>query len=137
SALEASGLPGLMLLLPPRVALRCHPLVPKEMAEGCQIYLSFVPRQPQIILGKDKPFTYDYVFDPSTEQEEVLSISIATLIRRIFSGYNTTVLTHGQTDSRKTYSMGRTFTADQENDPTVGAILRALHPTPSLIPLKF
>lgn len=40
----------------------------------------------QVIVGKDKSFTYDYVFDPSTEQEEVFSTSIAPLVRGIFSG---------------------------------------------------
>ncbi|XP_058039809.1 chromosome-associated kinesin KIF4A [Ahaetulla prasina] len=113
-------------VIPVKVALRCRPLVPKEIAEGCQMCLSFVPGEPQVILGKDKPFTYDYVFDPSTEQEEVFSTSIAPLVRGIFSGYNATVLAYGQTGSGKTYSMGGAYTADQENDPTVGAIPRVI-----------
>ncbi|XP_034262464.1 chromosome-associated kinesin KIF4A [Pantherophis guttatus] len=113
-------------VIPVKVALRCRPLVPKEIAEGCQMCLSFVPGEPQVILGKDKPFTYDYVFDPSTEQEEVFNTSIAPLIRGIFSGYNATVLAYGQTGSGKTYSMGGAYTADQENDPSVGAIPRVI-----------
>lgn len=28
----------------------------------------FVPEKPQIILGKDKGFTFDYVFQPSATQ---------------------------------------------------------------------
>ncbi|XP_032093213.1 chromosome-associated kinesin KIF4A [Thamnophis elegans] len=113
-------------VIPVKVALRCRPLVPKEIAEGCQMCLSFVPGEPQVILGKDKPFTYDYVFDPSAEQEEVFNSSIAPLVRGIFSGYNATVLAYGQTGSGKTYSMGGTYTSDQENDPTVGAIPRVI-----------
>uniref|UniRef100_A0A8C6XAR0 Kinesin motor domain-containing protein n=1 Tax=Naja naja TaxID=35670 RepID=A0A8C6XAR0_NAJNA len=113
-------------LISVKVALRCRPLIPKELAEGCKRCLSFVPGEPQVILGQDKPFTYDYVFDPSAEQEEVFNTSIAPLIRGIFSGYNATVLAYGQTGSGKTYSMGGVYTADQENDPTVGAIPRVI-----------
>ncbi|KAL7977745.1 hypothetical protein Chor_009694, partial [Crotalus horridus] len=113
-------------VIPVKVALRCRPLVPRETSEGCQMCLSFVPGEPQVIVGKDKSFTYDYVFDPSTEQEEVFSTSIAPLVRGIFSGYNATVLAYGQTGSGKTYSMGGAYTADQENDPTVGAIPRVI-----------
>uniref|UniRef100_A0A670ZW79 Kinesin motor domain-containing protein n=1 Tax=Pseudonaja textilis TaxID=8673 RepID=A0A670ZW79_PSETE len=112
--------------IPVKVALRCRPLVPKEMAEGCKSCLSFVPGEPQVILGNDKPFTYDYVFDPSAEQEEVFNTCIAPLIRGIFSGYNATVLAYGQTGSGKTYSMGGAYTTGQENDPTVGAIPRVI-----------
>lgn len=34
--------------IPVRVALRCRPLLPKEISEGCQVCLSFVPREPQV-----------------------------------------------------------------------------------------
>nr|XP_056719618.1 chromosome-associated kinesin KIF4-like [Euleptes europaea] len=112
--------------IPVRVALRCRPLVPKEIDEGCQMCLSFVPGAPQVILGNDKPFTYDYVFDPFTEQEEVFNTCIAPLVKGIFKGYNATVLAYGQTGSGKTYSMGGAYTADQKNDPTVGVIPRVI-----------
>ncbi|XP_042329355.1 chromosome-associated kinesin KIF4A isoform X2 [Sceloporus undulatus] len=112
--------------IPVRVALRCRPLVPKEIAEGCHMCLSFVPGEAQVILGKDKPFTYDHVFDPATEQEEVFKTCIVPLVRGIFKGYNATVLAYGQTGSGKTYSMGGAYTADQENDPSVGVIPRVI-----------
>uniref|UniRef100_A0A8D2LZH9 Kinesin family member 4B n=1 Tax=Varanus komodoensis TaxID=61221 RepID=A0A8D2LZH9_VARKO len=113
-------------VIPVRVALRCRPLVPKELAEGCQMCLSFVAGEQQVVLGKDKPFTYDYVFDPSTEQEEVFNSCVVPLVRGVFKGYNATVLAYGQTGSGKTYSMGGAYTADQENDPTVGVIPRVI-----------
>ncbi|XP_062822584.1 chromosome-associated kinesin KIF4-like isoform X1 [Anolis carolinensis] len=112
--------------IPVKVALRCRPLVPKEIAEGCHVCLSFVPGEQQVILGKDKSFTYDYVFDPSTEQEEVFNTCIVPLIKGIFKGYNATVLAYGQTGSGKTYSMGEAYIANQENDPIVGVIPRAI-----------
>lgn len=40
----------------------------------------------QVVVGNDKSFTYDYVFDPSVEQEEVFNTAVAPLIRGIFKG---------------------------------------------------
>ncbi|NWU47700.1 KIF4 protein, partial [Dromas ardeola] len=113
-------------VIPVRVALRCRPLVPKEISEGCQMCLSFVPGEPQVVVGNDKSFTYDYVFDPSVEQEEVFNTAVAPLVRGVFKGYNATVLAYGQTGSGKTYSMGGTYTASQEHEPDVGVIPRVI-----------
>uniref|UniRef100_A0A8C0URN1 Kinesin family member 4A n=1 Tax=Cyanistes caeruleus TaxID=156563 RepID=A0A8C0URN1_CYACU len=112
--------------IPVRVALRCRPLVPKETSEGCRMCLSFVPGEPQVVVGNDKAFTYDYVFDPSVEQEEVFNTAVSPLVRGIFKGYNATVLAYGQTGSGKTYSMGGTYTATQEHEPSVGVIPRVI-----------
>ncbi|XP_036160904.1 chromosome-associated kinesin KIF4A isoform X1 [Myotis myotis] len=112
--------------IPVRVALRCRPLVPKEISEGCQMCLSFVPGEPQVVVGTDKSFTYDFVFDPSTEQEEIFNTAVAPLIKDIFKGYNATILAYGQTGSGKTYSMGSAYTTEQENEPTVGVIPRVI-----------
>ncbi|XP_042124989.1 chromosome-associated kinesin KIF4A isoform X3 [Peromyscus maniculatus bairdii] len=112
--------------IPVRVALRCRPLVSKEINEGCQTCLSFVPGEPQVVVGTDKSFTYDFVFDPSTEQEEVFNTAVAPLIKGIFKGYNATVLAYGQTGSGKTYSMGGAYTAEQEHESTIGVIPRVI-----------
>ncbi|EHB07405.1 Chromosome-associated kinesin KIF4A [Heterocephalus glaber] len=74
--------------IPVKVALRCHPLVSKEISEGCHMCLSFVPGEPQVLVGNDKSFTYDFVFDPSTKQEEVFNTAVAPLIKGVFKGYN-------------------------------------------------
>nr|XP_019941626.1 PREDICTED: chromosome-associated kinesin KIF4A [Paralichthys olivaceus] len=113
-------------VIPVRVALRCRPLVPKEINEGCQCCLSFVPEEPQVIVGTEKAFTYDYVFDPNTEQEEVFSTAVSPLLCGLFKGYHATVLAYGQTGSGKTFSMGGTYTSAQENDPSVGVIPRVI-----------
>ncbi|XP_055461045.1 chromosome-associated kinesin KIF4A [Psammomys obesus] len=112
--------------IPVRVALRCRPLVSKEISEGCQTCLSFVPGEPQVVVGTDKSFTYDFVFDPSTEQEEVFNTAVAPLIKDIFKGYNATVLAYGQTGSGKTYSMGGAYSAEQEHESTIGVIPRVI-----------
>ncbi|XP_035263716.1 chromosome-associated kinesin KIF4-like [Anguilla anguilla] len=113
-------------VIPVRVALRCRPLVPKEINEGCQCCLTFVPGEAQLIVGKDKAFTYDYVFDPTTEQEEVFNTAVLSLLSGLFKGYNATVLAYGQTGSGKTFSMGGTYTSSQEDDPSVGVIPRVI-----------
>ncbi|XP_078403096.1 kinesin family member 4 isoform X2 [Cetorhinus maximus] len=114
-------------VIPVRVALRCRPLVQKEIDEGCQVCLTFTPGEPQVLLGIDKCFSYDYVFDPCAEQEEVFNIAVDPLIQGIFKGYNATVLAYGQTGSGKTYSMGGTYTSRQEGDPVVGVIPRVIN----------
>ncbi|XP_038861689.1 chromosome-associated kinesin KIF4-like isoform X1 [Salvelinus namaycush] len=112
--------------IPVRVALRCRPLVTKEINEGCQTCLTFVPGDPQVIVGIEKAFTYDYVFDPTTEQEEVFTSAVSPLLCGLFKGYHATVLAYGQTGSGKTFSMGGTYTSAQENEPTVGVIPRVV-----------
>ncbi|CAK6970838.1 kinesin family member 4 [Scomber scombrus] len=113
-------------VIPVRVALRSRPLVPKEINEGCQCCLNFVPGEPQVIVGAEKAFTYDYVFDPTAEQEEVYSSAVSPLLRGLFKGYHATVLAYGQTGSGKTFSMGGAYTSAQENDPSVGVIPRVI-----------
>ncbi|XP_070699544.1 kinesin family member 4 [Pempheris klunzingeri] len=113
-------------VIPVRVALRCRPLVTKEINEGCQCCLTFVPGEPQVIVGAEKAFTYDYVFDPTAEQEEVFTSSVSSLLSGLFKGYHATVLAYGQTGSGKTFSMGGAYTSAQENDPSVGVIPRVI-----------
>ncbi|XP_072039625.1 chromosome-associated kinesin KIF4-like [Amphiura filiformis] len=106
--------------IPVRVALRCRPLITKEIAEGCQQCFSFNPTEPQVILGKDKAFTYDYVFDANTRQEVVYSKAVQCLVDGIFKGLNATVLAYGQTGSGKTFSMGNIYNL---NDAEVKGII--------------
>ncbi|XP_041111481.1 chromosome-associated kinesin KIF4-like [Polyodon spathula] len=112
--------------IPVRVALRCRPLVPKEINEGCKSCLTFVPGEPQVIVGKDKSFTFDFVYDPNTEQEEVFTTAVAPLLKGLFEGYNATVLAYGQTGSGKTFSMGGAYNSSQENELAVGVIPRVI-----------
>ncbi|KAJ8303169.1 hypothetical protein KUTeg_019565 [Tegillarca granosa] len=114
-------------VIPVRVALRCRPLIPKEVNEGCQQCLTFTPNEPQVILGKDKAFTYDYVFSPQNMQPEVYSTAVHPLVKHILRGYNATVLAYGQTGSGKTYSMGGCYEASlNEDQEEMGIIPRVL-----------
>ncbi|XP_051494889.1 kinesin-like protein KIF21B isoform X7 [Apus apus] len=92
-----------------KVAVRIRPQMPKEKIEGCHICTSVTPGEPQVLLGKDKAFTYDFVFDLDTWQEQIYTTCVGKLIEGCFEGYNATVLAYGQTGAGKTYTMGTGF----------------------------
>ena len=93
-------------VIPVKVALRIRPLAPREKAEACTECLRTIVGQQQIILGKDKCFTYDYVFPQSSPQIEIYESAVQPLLATLFKGYNATVLAYGQTGSGKTHTMG-------------------------------
>ncbi|XP_074173202.1 kinesin-like protein KIF21B isoform X1 [Rhinolophus sinicus] len=108
-----------------KVAVRIRPQLSKEKIEGCHICTSVTPGEPQVLLGKDKAFTYDFVFDLDTWQEQIYTTCVSRLIEGCFQGYNATVLAYGQTGAGKTYTMGTGFdTAMAEEEQ--GIIPRAI-----------
>ncbi|XP_029378335.1 kinesin-like protein KIF21A isoform X3 [Echeneis naucrates] len=109
-----------------RVALRIRPQLAKEKIEGCHICTFVMPGEPQVILGKDKAFTYDYLFDMDSQQEAIYSTCTEKLIDGCFEGYNATVFAYGQTGSGKTYTMGTGFDVNIP-DEELGIIPRAVH----------
>uniref|UniRef100_A0A8B9Q9H3 Kinesin family member 21A n=1 Tax=Apteryx owenii TaxID=8824 RepID=A0A8B9Q9H3_APTOW len=86
-----------------------RPQLAKEKIEGCHICTSVTPGEPQVFLGKDKAFTFDYVFNIDSQQEEIYIQCIEKLIEGCFEGYNATVFAYGQTGAGKTYTMGTGF----------------------------
>nr|XP_055039667.1 kinesin-like protein KIF21B isoform X2 [Misgurnus anguillicaudatus] len=92
-----------------KVSLRIRPQMAKEKIEGCHICTSVTPGEPQLLLGKDKAFTYDFVFDLDSHQHEIYRACVHKLIEGCFEGYNATVFAYGQTGSGKTYTMGTGF----------------------------
>lgn len=75
----------------------------------CRICTTVTPGEPHVILGTDKAFTFDYVFDINTIQPEVYVKCVENLVEGALKGYNATVLAYGQTGSGKTYTMGTGF----------------------------
>lgn len=75
---------------------RIRPQLAKEKIEGCHICTFVMPGEPQVVLGKDKSFTYDYVFDMDSQQETIYSHCTEKLIEGCFEGYNATVFAYGQ-----------------------------------------
>ncbi|MBN3321022.1 KI21A protein, partial [Atractosteus spatula] len=106
--------------------IRIRPQLAREKIEGCHICTFVTPGEPQVILGKDKAFTFDYVFDMETQQGAIYSNCTEKLIEGCFEGYNATIFAYGQTGSGKTYSMGTGFDVSiGENE--LGIIPRAVH----------
>uniref|UniRef100_A0A8C1ZVJ8 Kinesin family member 21B n=1 Tax=Cyprinus carpio TaxID=7962 RepID=A0A8C1ZVJ8_CYPCA len=88
---------------------RIRPQMAKEKIEGCHICTCVTPGDNQVLLGKDKAFTYDFVFDLDAQQHQIYSACVHKLIEGCFEGYNATVFAYGQTGSGKTYTMGTGF----------------------------
>uniref|UniRef100_A0A8C4HJ52 Kinesin family member 21A n=1 Tax=Dicentrarchus labrax TaxID=13489 RepID=A0A8C4HJ52_DICLA len=108
------------------VRCRIRPQLAREKIEGCHICTYVMPGEPQVILGKDKAFTYDYMFDMDSQQDSIYTSSIEKLIEGCLEGYNATVFAYGQTGSGKTYTMGTGFDVNI-SDEELGIIPRAVH----------
>uniref|UniRef100_A0A8C1VYF0 Kinesin family member 21A n=1 Tax=Cyprinus carpio TaxID=7962 RepID=A0A8C1VYF0_CYPCA len=108
-----------------RVALRIRPQLAREKIEGCHICTFVTPGEPQVVLGKDKAFTYDYVFDMDSTQDTIYANCTEKLIEGCFEGYNATIFAYGQTGSGKTYTMGTGFDVTIP-DEELGIIPRAV-----------
>ncbi|NXN66684.1 KIF27 protein, partial [Himantopus himantopus] len=92
--------------IPVKVAVRIRPLLSKEVLHNHQVCVRLVPNTQQIIIGKDRVFTFDLVFGKNSTQEEVYSVCIKPLLLSLTEGYNATVFAYGQTGSGKTYTIG-------------------------------
>ena len=111
-----------------RVAVRVRPLLPKESTVRARECIDYVPNDDdtrQIVLGGQRSFTYDYVYAPSSNQEELYETAVTPLIGAFFDGYNATVLAYGQTGSGKTYTMGSGSNAALD-ESTLGVIPRVI-----------
>jgi kinesin family protein 4/21/27 len=48
-----------------------------------------------LVIGKDRSFAFDKVFDSSTRQSDVFETCVKNLVLGTFLGYNATVLAYG------------------------------------------
>uniref|UniRef100_A0A8C5D5Z7 Kinesin-like protein KIF21A n=1 Tax=Gouania willdenowi TaxID=441366 RepID=A0A8C5D5Z7_GOUWI len=108
------------------VCLLIRPQLAKEKIEGCHICTYVMPEEPQVVLGKDKAFTYDFVFDMDTQQDPIYTHCTEKLIEGCFEGYNATIFAYGQTGSGKTYTMGTGFDVNI-GEAELGIIPRAVY----------
>ncbi|ESW14365.1 hypothetical protein PHAVU_008G274700 [Phaseolus vulgaris] len=53
----------------------------------------------------DRQFTFDSVFDSNTNQEDIFQSVGVPLVKNALDGYNTSILSYGQSGSGKTYTM--------------------------------
>ncbi|EKX30876.1 hypothetical protein GUITHDRAFT_83606, partial [Guillardia theta CCMP2712] len=91
--------------LPVRVVARARPLLGVETVLSCRSCVAFSGGA-SLVLGKDRVFTFDAVYPPSSSQESIYSEWVKPLVDGCFQGYNATVLAYGQTGAGKTYTMG-------------------------------
>lgn len=75
---------------------RIRPQIAREVIDGCRICTNVTPGEPQVILGSDKSFTYDFVFDTHENQQIVYENCALNLVNGALQGYNATVLAYGQ-----------------------------------------
>ncbi|CAK9813758.1 Kinesin-like protein KIF21A [Anthophora quadrimaculata] len=108
-----------------RVAVRIRPQVAREVIDMCRVCTQVPLGEPQVFLGPDKAFTYDYVFDTAVGQSTIYDTCVARLVEGALNGYNATVLAYGQTGSGKTYTMGTGFGVEVD-ETVVGIIPRAI-----------
>ena len=59
---------------------RIRPQLAKERIDMCQVCTSVTPDVPQVVIGKDKAFTYDHVFDLHTLQPIIYECCSKALI---------------------------------------------------------
>ncbi|KAG5313411.1 KI21A protein, partial [Acromyrmex insinuator] len=91
----------------------------------CRICTQVPQGEPQVFLGPDKAFTYDYVFDTQVNQNAIYETCVNRLVEGALDGYNATVFAYGQTGSGKTYTMGTGFDVEVD-EIIVGIIPRAI-----------
>ncbi|EQC25256.1 hypothetical protein SDRG_16863 [Saprolegnia diclina VS20] len=80
----------------------------------------------QLIVGKDRPFTFDTILTPDANQAKLYDASVASLVAKFMEGYNATVLAYGQTGSGKTHTMSGGAAYSTKIDESHGVIPRAV-----------
>ena len=111
------------------VGLRIRPLLSRDLNEGARECLRKIQNEPQVVIGADRPFTYNHVFSPTSTQTEVFEECMRPLVDSVLEGYHATVLAYGQTGSGKTHTMGSSCVAGEEmpaSGEAAGLIPRAI-----------
>ncbi|XP_037707076.1 kinesin-like protein KIF27 isoform X2 [Choloepus didactylus] len=111
--------------IPVKVAVRIRPLLCKEVLHNHQVCVRVIPNTQQVIIGRDRVFTFDFVFGKNSTQDEVYNMCIKPLVLSLMEGYNATVFAYGQTGSGKTYTIGGGLVASVV-DGQKGIIPRAI-----------
>eukprot|EP01047_Picozoa_sp_COSAG01_P003014 COSAG01_NODE_86_length_27623_cov_39.847224_4_plen_420_part_00 len=138
AAAAADQGPGAQGLQSVKVAVRVRPLMPAERVAGARPCVRLLvpppsgpgqrPALPQLVIGKDKHFTFDAAYGQGGTQAQIFDEMAAPLVQRIFEGYNATVFAYGQTGSGKTYTMGSSNKAVSGGEgEEVGMLPRAIN----------
>ena len=90
-------------MIPIKVALRLRPLTNIDSAKEC---IEPICEMQQVVFRKEKHFSFDFVFEPTSTQIEIYNTAVQPLLEHVFKGYNASVFAYGQTGSGKTHTMG-------------------------------
>ena len=86
-------------------------------------YLGFSPP----LTSNNHRFSFDYIFNMNSNQQEVYNKTSKPLIDSVLKGYNSTIFCYGQTSSGKTYTMtGPVNSFNSNNNNNRGIIQRAI-----------
>jgi kinesin family member 5 len=106
-----------------QVVCRFRPLNSKELQVSDSLCADILADDKTVSISQENGspllFTLDYIFRPSTSQEEVYRISAKSIVEAVLEGFNGTVLAYGQTSSGKTFTM----TGSISDDPTYAGII--------------
>lgn len=69
-----------------QVAVRLRPLVPNEINSGCRSSIEKIFGQPQIVVGSNQTFSFNFVFDESDGQLKIYEDCAQPLISKLFEG---------------------------------------------------
>ncbi|CAF3721838.1 unnamed protein product [Rotaria socialis] len=89
-----------------KAAVRIRPLSNNEKQDLCQTCVDIQRATNEIILANSTAFTFDHVFLPETNQEDIYRECVYDMIEGCFQGYSASILAYGQTGSGKTFTMG-------------------------------
>lgn len=62
------------------ILYRIRPQSAAEQINMCRVCTTVTPGHPQVILGKDKAFTFDHVYNVETMQDKVYNTCVKDLV---------------------------------------------------------
>lgn len=119
-----------------QVILRCRPFNDEEIRQEISQVVTCSEVRKEVVVshsnaavGKiERTFTFDKVFGPLSQQEDVFHQALVPIVDEVMEGFNCTIFAYGQTGTGKTYTMeGKgTRTEDGFLHPQAGVIPRAV-----------
>jgi len=107
------------------VYARFRPQNTKEESVGGHIRVNFLSDETCTCRnddGSDNTFTFDRIFQPDSEQQDVFDTTTRPILEDMFGGYYATVFAYGQTGSGKTWTME----GDHQQETQKGLIPRSV-----------
>jgi kinesin family protein 3/17 len=96
-----------------KVCVRCRPLSPQEEQDNRKIIVTISPGRGEMSVRNPKGevneppklFTFDYVYDWNSTQDQVYNETACPIVDSVLEGYNGTIFAYGQTGTGKTFTM--------------------------------